>query len=213
MMVDDSLLYLDSMRVALSTSSALYIERVFDNPVQFLGELQTLKADVVFLDIEMPRVSGSDCIAEIRGFRPDLKVIMLTVVDDDDAIFQCLKRGADGYLLKDSSPRQITQAVNDAIDGGAPMSSLIARRVVEQFKQSLPVSPSEEIRPEVGVLGKLSRREREVLDKLAQGLKYHEIGQQLSVVPDTIKKHVRSIYTKLEVRNRTEATIVYIQDS
>ena len=180
-------------------------------PLRFLSELTSLEADVILLDIDMPKITGLDCITEIKQFHPHTSVIMLTVVDDDDTIFKALQKGADGYLLKDSSPTQLTQAIYDAAKGGAPMSAAIARRVIEHFKSPPNVESRATLSPNTGELAKLSPREREVIEALAKGLKYREIADQLFVSTETIKKHARQIYTKLEVRNRTEATTKYLK--
>src|SRR5205823_2277962 len=160
------------------------------------------KPDVVLMDIHLPRLSGIDCVRKFKVIAPDLLIIMLTAYEDDDLIFQALKAGANGYLIKQTPPSEILSAIQEVHEGGAPMSSNIARKVIQSFHQTEPgVLPAESLSP----------REREILDLLARGYMNKEIAESLSIAFQTVHTHVRNIYSKLHVRSRTEAVAKYLR--
>ena len=152
--------------------------------------------DVVLMDIKLPGMSGIQCVAEIKKSFPDMQIIMVTVYEDSERIFRALKAGASGYLIKRDSPDQLLEAIRDVYKGGAPMSSSIARKVVKHFHQT-GISPQE--------THNLSNREREVLELLAQGMMYKEIGDKLKIGTTTVKTYVENICHKMHVRSRIEA--------
>lgn len=152
--------------------------------------------DVVLMDIRLPGMSGIDCVAQLRQALPTLQIIMLTVYEDSESIFRALKAGAAGYLVKSSPPPKLLEAIVDVSKGGAPMSSHIARKVVQHFHQPAAANGRSE---------ELSPREREVLDLLASGYIYKEIGDQLGISPETVRTHVKNICEKMHVRSRLEA--------
>jgi DNA-binding NarL/FixJ family response regulator len=154
------------------------------------------------MDIQMPGMSGIDCTAQLKQLLPALQIIVLTVYEDTDTIFDALRAGACGYLLKRSSPQQILNAIQDILQGGAPMTSAIARKLVNVFQA--PVAPS-------SAATALSPREREVLDLLAQGLSNKEIGAKLNLSPFTVKNYLARVFEKLHVRCRTEAVMAYFR--
>ncbi len=160
------------------------------------------RPQVVLMDIQMPGMSGVDCTAQLKQLLPEVQIIVLTVYEDTDTIFEALRAGACGYLLKRSSPQQILNAIQDILQGGAPMTSAIARKVVGVFQ--LPVAPA-------GAATALSQREREVLDLLAQGLSNKEIAAKLSLSPFTVKNYLARVFEKLHVRCRTEAVMAYFR--
>jgi DNA-binding NarL/FixJ family response regulator len=154
------------------------------------------------MDLNLPQMSGIECIRKLKGQLPNLKVIVLTVYEDSDHIFRALKAGATGYLLKRSGPENVLAAINDVRDGGAPMSSQIAQRVVQSFHE--PVSTElEDI--------KLTDRESEILNLLSQGYMNKEIASRLFVGVPTVRTHLSHIYEKLHVRSRTEAIIKFMK--
>lgn len=154
------------------------------------------KPDVVLMDIRLPGMSGIDCVAELKQLLPSLQIIMLTVYEDSESIFRALKAGAAGYLVKSGPPAKLLEAIEDVSKGGAPMSSHIARKVVQHFHVTGPApSRSEELSP----------REREVLDLLASGYIYKEIGDKLGISPETVRTYVKNICEKMHVRSRLEA--------
>jgi DNA-binding NarL/FixJ family response regulator len=156
--------------------------------------------DVVLMDIHLPDLSGIACTGRLRELLPKVQIIMVTVYRDYDKIFRALKAGACGYLLKRCSRQELLQAIAEVRAGGAPMSSEIARRVVESFRQQ--GKSADEVH-------ELSRREEEVLDLLCLGLSNKEIGDRLCVGVETVRTHLKRIYERLHVRSRTEAAMKY----
>jgi len=158
--------------------------------------------DVVLMDIELPGMNGVEGVRRIKAAAPSTLVVMLTVFEHSDWIFDALRAGAVGYLLKRSSGDEIVAAIRQAHDGGAPMSISIARKVVQFFNQKPAGDPA---------FGALTDREHVVLTKLSEGLTYDEIGAALSISVNTVRKHIRHIYEKLEVNSRTEAVARFLK--
>ncbi len=152
--------------------------------------------DVVLMDIHLPFRSGIECTRRLKDQSPDLQVLILTVYEDSESIFDALKAGASGYLLKRSSPAEILAAIADVVDGGSPMSSQIARQVISSFQQPAPT-----LEPEGEPL---SERETEVLGYLTKGYTGKEIADKMCVSINTVKTHLKHIYQKLHVRSRSE---------
>jgi DNA-binding NarL/FixJ family response regulator len=159
--------------------------------------------DVVLMDINLPGISGIGCAARLKQQLPALQVIMLTVYEDGDSIFNALKAGACGYLLKRSSPAEILDAVTAVRQGGVPMTGEIARKVIMTFQS--PVAGSED-------MVTLSSREQEILELLSQGLLNKEIADKLSISYHTVKVHLKHVYDKLHVRSRAEAMLKFMGD-
>lgn len=159
------------------------------------------KASLFILDIGLPGMDGLECLVRLKALRPDVKVLMFTVMEHDEKVFAALKAGADGYLLKRESPEKMLEAIADALQGGAPMSSEIARRVLLSFREK-PAAPNNQ--------PLLSERENEVLELLSKGHLYKEIANQLDISLNTVKQHIHHIYEKLQVQNRTEAVLRYL---
>ncbi len=157
--------------------------------------------DVVLMDINLPHMSGIECVGKLKALRPALQIIMLAVYMDSELIFKALVAGASGFLIKRSSPSEILAAVEEVHRGGAPMSSAIARKVVEYF-QNRPPQPEGS-----GV----TQREREILSHLAQGYRDKEIAEMLSISIPTVRTHVRNIYEKLHLRSRAEAVARFLK--
>jgi DNA-binding NarL/FixJ family response regulator len=165
-----------------------------------LQQIPKLQPDVVLMDIHLPRLSGVDCTRRLKELCPKIQILILTVYEDNERIFGALKAGAGGYLLKRADPADILRAIQDVKQGGAPMSSPIARRVVQSFRQDAGVPKVEG----------LSEREEEILEELARGYSTKEIADRLSVSVNTIRTHLQHIYGKLHVRSRTEAVIKFL---
>jgi DNA-binding NarL/FixJ family response regulator len=161
-----------------------------------LEKIPSKNPDVVLMDIKLPRMSGIQCVAELKRILPEVQVIMVTVYEDSDRIFKALKAGASGYLVKSGPPEQLIAAIRDVFAGGAPMSGHIARKVVQHFHLIGP-APSE--------ADNLSPREKQVLDLLAMGFIYKEIGGKLDIGTETVRTYVKNICQKMHVRGRVEA--------
>jgi DNA-binding NarL/FixJ family response regulator len=161
-----------------------------------LAQLPALRPAVVLMDIKLPGMSGVECVGRLTRALPEIQVIMITVYDDSDSVFESLAAGASGYLLKPVQPAQLVAAIEEVLGGGAPMSMSIARRVVQAFKKPAP---------EAGEDAKLWPREVEILSLLAKGLLMKEIGEQLGITYWTVQTHVGRIYKKLQVHSRGQA--------
>jgi DNA-binding NarL/FixJ family response regulator len=158
------------------------------------------RPDVILMDIRLPRMSGIECTSRLKVLLPATPIVILTVIDDDELIFRALEAGADGYLLKRSKPADLRAALLDVLNGGAPMSGAIARRVVRSFRRP-PANHSDAVH--------LSTREVEVLGLLSRGLSNKEIADQMQLSVETVRSYLKTIYEKLHVRCRTEAVIRY----
>lgn len=161
-----------------------------------LRELPRQNPDVILMDINLPGLSGIGCVRRLKDVLPNANILMLTVYEESEKIFDSLKAGANGYLLKRTPQKELMEAIAQVHAGGSPMSGLIARKVVQYFKQSA-VASSE--------LETLSAREREILERLGEGEPYKAIADSLRLSIDTVRMHVRGIYRKLHVHSRGEA--------
>ncbi len=156
---------------------------------------------VILMDINLPDRSGIECTAQIKELLPSVQVVMITVYDDDEKVFNALRAGASGYILKRTPPKQILRAIREVHSGGVPMTSEIARKVLSTFKEPAPGAAEEQ---------NLSRREQEVLELLSQGSANKDIADKLALSIDTVAWHLKHIYTKLHVRSRTEAAVKFL---
>lgn len=163
--------------------------------------LPKLKPKVVLMDINLPGIDGVECVRRLGGQLPGTQILMLSVREDSDVIFDSLSAGASGYLLKPPSAAELIAAVRDVFAGGAPMTSSIARKVVQSFKQAGP-SPRE--------ADNLSPREIEVLELLVKGFAYKEVAAELGISYSTVHRHIESIYRKLHVHSRSHAVAKYL---
>jgi DNA-binding NarL/FixJ family response regulator len=161
------------------------------------------RPDVALVDINLPGKSGITLVAELKARIPKLQVMMITVYEDGDQIFDSLQAGASGYLLKRSHPQEIVQAIVQLHAGGAPMSAEVARKVVDFFKRRTNVESE---------LKQLSAREMEILRELSKGYRYKEIGDRLNIGVETVRTHVHHIYEKLHVESRVEAVMKFVQN-
>jgi DNA-binding NarL/FixJ family response regulator len=169
-----------------------------------LAEIPRQRPDVVLMDINLPGMDGVECVRRLKARMPATQFIMLTVYEDGNRLFKSLVAGASGYLLKRTSSSKLLTAIREAHQGGSPMTPQIARLVVQHFQQ--PSGPSEPS----GEIGKLTARERDVLDQLCKGFRYKEIVNNLAISEGTLHSHIRNIYEKLHVHSRTEAVVKYL---
>lgn len=188
----------ESLVQLLRSDPALDCIAVCNSSAEALELLPGAKPDVVLMDIQLPGLSGIECVRQLRLLLPKSQIMMLTVLEDHDLIFRSLAAGAMGYLLKKTIPAKILEAVHELHAGGAPMSGQIARQVVSTFRQRSCVDAPEAI---------LSPAEHRVLQLLARGYLYKEVADQLEMSISTVRTHVWHIYRKLHVHNRTEAVL------
>lgn len=170
---------------------------VYSNAEDALNILKEDPVDMALFDIELPGMSGIECMYKLKAVHLHIQCMMLTVFDDAENIFKAIKAGATSYMLKNTTPEKIIDAINDLRNGGSPMSSQIARKVIEAF-QLAGNSKNDSYHS-------LSRREQEIIQVLAKGFRYKEIADQLFVSQETIRTHIRNIYEKLQVNSRSEA--------
>lgn len=169
-------------------------------PEEAIQRIPQLKPDVVLMDINLSSSeSGIDLVRELKPKIPSTNFMMCTVYEENEKIFEALSAGASGYILKKTDPARLLEAIRELYEGGAPMSSLIARKVVAAFQQQAATTP------ETAELDVLSNREKEILEFLSRGLMYKEIAADLFLSPETVRKHVYHIYEKLHVNNRVAA--------
>jgi DNA-binding NarL/FixJ family response regulator len=191
---------LDEVRQGLSQFLSLNPEfnvlDTFKTAEEALVDLPVINPDIVIMDINLPGINGIECIRQVKKKVPRTQFMMFTVYENDEKVFEALKAGASGYLLKNTGLLQITESLKELYKGGSPMSSNIARKLVTIFReQQTDTEPVEA----------LSKRENEILQLLAKGLLYKEIADQLTISTGTVRQHIHKIYEKLHVQNRTEA--------
>jgi DNA-binding NarL/FixJ family response regulator len=168
-----------------------------------LQQIPLLNPDIVLMDINLGEgESGIDCVRHLKAEYPEILFMMCTVYEDDEKIFEALTAGASGYILKKTAPHKLLEAIRELQEGGAPMSSQIARKVVGAFQHNKPMDKSI---ADTSSLSVLSNREKEILELLARGMLYKEIAASLFISQETVRKHVYHIYEKLHVNNRVEA--------
>lgn len=167
-----------------------------------LKEIPALQPDVVIMDINLPGMKGYDCVRQIKSANPAIQFLMLTVYEDSDSLFNSLRAGASGYLLKRTASARLLEAIKDVYDGGAPMTPQLARRVVQFFSKPAAEAPA---------LARLTPAEQKFLDNLANGYAYKEIADRMGISIDTVRSYVRTVYEKLHVHSRTEAVVKYLR--
>ena len=158
--------------------------------------------EVVLMDINLPGMNGVECVRQLKTLAPKIQVVMLTVYEDTDNIFNALAAGASGYLLKRTKSAELLEAIREVIRGGSPMTTHIARLVTQSFQRTAATAQPTEV---------LSQREQEVLDCLSKGFLYKEIAEKLGISYETVHTYIRRIYEKLQVRTRTEAVAKFLQ--
>ncbi len=195
LLVEDDPQLLEGMNTLLVDSGHIEVRGIFTNAEDFLVQFAALQPAVVLMDIGLPGMNGIECVQSAKEKLPSVQFIMWTTFEDDEKIFEALRAGATGYLLKNSSIQSITDAVQEVVNGGSPMSSSIARRVTQSFRPSANVMDTHNLTP----------REREILSWLGKGHRYKEIAAQLEISEETVRKHIRNMYEKLHVQSKVEA--------
>lgn len=190
-----------SLKRLLQRSPKLSVVADYPDAESALMGVVRCKPDVVLMDVELPRMNGVECVRELKGRLPTVLVVMLTVHDDNDSLFNSILAGADGFLLKDTERSRLVEAIEEVVAGGSPMTPHLARRIVQQFRKADPQPAS---------LKELTSRELQVLEQLAQGHRYKEISENLGISMDGIRFHIRGVYKKLHVHSRTEAVLKYL---
>jgi DNA-binding NarL/FixJ family response regulator len=201
--VDDEPRLRELLALTIGESPGFVCDAIYTNGAEALEGLPQRPADVILMDIEMPGMDGIECVRRLKEVLPGAVVLMLTVHDDPERVFEALKAGALGYILKDTPPARLLQAIAEARAGGAPMTPAIARMVALFFQGLKPKTTR-------AAPSNLTPRERQVLDCVVRGLQNKEIGVVLGISPETIRNHLRNIYDKLQVRCRAEAVGKYL---
>lgn len=180
----------------IESAADMQCDGAYGSAEEALPQIGRKAPEVILMDIKLPKMSGIECLSLVKKFAPAVQVIMVTVYRDSESIFQSLKEGANGYLIKDSSPDQMLAAIRDVVCGSAPLSGPIAMKVVEYFHRIGPSPKDTE---------NLSPREGQVLDLLAMGFTYKEIGTKMTISTETVRGYVKNLCQKLHVRSRLEA--------
>jgi len=200
--VEDDEQVRENLAVLINETKGFECVGTFDSGEAALENMPRRPPDVVLMDVNLPGMSGVECVRQLKARIPAIQVVMLTVYDDSDRIFQALQMGASGYLLKRSTADEILRAVEDVHRGGAPMSGYIARKVVQSFQRQ---GPSDKIAEN------LTKREADVLNYAARGYTNKEIADALGLSSETVRGYLKTIYGKLHVRSRTEAAMKFFK--
>ena len=200
--VEDHEALLEAMTLMLEASQKFRVEGRYKNAEEAMVHIPQLRPDAVLMDINLPRLSGIECVSQLKSRCPEILFVMCTSFEDDQKIFESLEAGASGYILQSDGPVRIISALEDLFEGGSPMSASIARKVVNSFSK---FSKKPNVEMEL-----LTEREREILDLIAKGFLNKEVSEKLFISLGTVKKHVQNIYEKLHVNTRVEAVNKYL---
>jgi DNA-binding NarL/FixJ family response regulator len=185
----------EGLQMLIDGSDGFVCAQTFATGEEALEKLPGLCPDVALMDINLPGINGIEVVRQLKTQCCDTQFIMSTVYEDDESIFESLKAGASGYLLKKTAPTKILDSIIEVYNGGSPMSGQIARKVIASFQQKDSIDDSE----------LLTQREKEILKSLAKGLRYKEIASEFNIGIETVRSHARNIYEKLQVQSRTDA--------
>lgn len=193
-----------SMSMFIDNTEEIAVVGSFKNALHCVEQLNELMPDVIMMDIDMPGITGIEAVKKIREAGINSKILMLTVFDDNKNVFESIKAGANGYLLKKTPPERLPEYIRDASAGGAPMTSSVASQVIKMF--------AHQSNPEKGDDYNLSDREKEVLNQLVNGHSYKVIAQNMFISLDTVRSHIRRVYEKLHVNSKSEAVAKAFKD-
>lgn len=200
--VEDNRDIREGLRIMLETTEGFVLSGLYESTERAIQEIPYKIPDVILMDIKFPSgMNGIECVKVLKDRLPDLDILMLTSYAEDDLVFQSLKAGACGYLEKNTSLPKLMEAIKDVKSGGAPMSSTIARMVVNSFNHQHNEEPD------------LTRREKEVLEELCRGKSYKMIADSIFVSEDTVRFHIKKIYKKLQVNSKSEAVIKALKNN
>lgn len=199
--VEDNDKLRESFALLLDGAGGFKCVGAFRSAEEAIKQIPVRKPDVVLMDIHLPGASGIRCVQQLKATLPSIKFVMHTVSEDEELLFQALRAGASGYLLKGTPPAKVMDALTEAHQGSAPMTGHIARMVVEYFHQKKSANET----------ATLTDREREILNYLAKGFRNKEIADALNIGIDTVRSHLRNIYEKLHVSSRAEAIVKYLE--
>lgn len=202
--VEDDAAFRESFQDIIASSENWTVAQCYPRAELALKAIPKDPPDAVIVDIQLPGMSGIDFVKKLKPSCPDTQFLMVTVFEDADRVFNALAAGASGYVLKRDVHARLLESLDDVMNGGSPMSSAIARKVVQHFQKPSP-APEEDYN--------LTNREKETLDLLVKGYFYKEIAHELGVSIDTVAFHLRNIYRKLHVRTRSEAILKYVGGS
>lgn len=192
--VEDDLLLRKNLAAFLGTTPGFELRGDYGTAEDSLGKIDFKTINVLLTDIGLPGMSGIELIKQVKSANEAVQCVILSVFEDDDHVFNALKAGANGYILKGARPTKLLDAIDEVMSGGSPMTGTIARKVMDTFRKN-EILQSEQ----------LTERENEILQKLAEGLRYKEIADLLGISTETVRTHIRNIYQKLQVQSRTEA--------
>lgn len=200
--VEDDRAVRENLAALIGTDDRLRLLGAFGSAEIALREIPALQPKLAVMDINLPKMSGIECVSRLKLLVPQLNILMLTAYEDDDSVFRALKAGANGYLVKRDATDKLLTSLQEVQHGGAPMSAHIARQVVQFFYRAATPEVASE---------RLSPRESEVLDLLVKGLILKEVADQLGIGLETVRTHVNHIYQKLHVRSRAEAVVKFLR--
>jgi DNA-binding NarL/FixJ family response regulator len=200
-LVEDDASLRETLAEIISSSAKWQLVASYPDAESALEGMKATCPEVVLMDIQLPGISGIECAGRLKVLHPELQILMVTVYDNNDRIFDALAAGASGYLLKRDAPSKLLECLDDLLAGGSPMSSAIARKVVQHFQKEPPAKNEDH---------NLTPREKQILELLVKGGLYKEIAWDLGIGVETVRTHLHNIYAKLHVRTRTEAVVKYL---
>jgi DNA-binding NarL/FixJ family response regulator len=198
--VEDDAKLRETLARYLAAQPGFHCASAYPNAEAALADIPRVRPHVVLMDINLPGMSGIECVARLRAAMPELKIIMLTVFEESEQVFKALSAGAFGYLVKSHRPAKILEALREVHEGGSPMSSHIARKVVQSFQARMAIQSETET---------LSGRELDVLQSLSKGHTYKQIAADLGISLSTVRTYIQRIYEKLHVHSHAEAVMKY----